>query len=76
MNWDGIIWLSGIIFGLVTIMTIMNIAWGNEEERENAKSLVVQFLCGLALAAIAVLVINFVAKPVLAWIITFLSKLF
>jgi len=76
MNWDGVIWLSGITFVLVAIMTIMNIAWGNEEERENAKSLVVQLVGGLALTAIAIFTINFALKPMLAWIGTFLSKLF
>ena len=75
MNWDGVIWLSGITFVLVAIMTIMNIAWGNEEERENAKSLVKNLFGGLALAAAAILVINFVAKPSMAWIGTFISNL-
>lgn len=76
MSWDWAIWLSGIIFGLVIIMTIMNLAWGDEIDREDAKTLTGQLIGGLALAAGAVLAMTFVVKPVLAWIGTLLSKVF
>jgi hypothetical protein len=68
--------VSGFLFMVVAIAVVVNLVWGDERERAQTKSMLVQLAGGLSLAAGAILVINFLVKPCLAWIGTFLSKLF
>lgn len=76
MSWDWVVWFSGMMFLLVTVMVIMNLLGDDERERENTKAMLGQLVGGLTLAVIVILTINFALKPMLAWIGTFLSKLF
>ena len=76
MSWDWVVWFSGMMFLLVAVMVIMNLLGDDKRERENTKAMLGQLVGGLTLAVIVILTINFALKPMLAWIGTFLSKLF
>jgi negative regulator of sigma E activity len=68
MSWDWVWWLVGAIVVLVTVMTIINIIGGSEDESREAKQLVVQILAGLGAAAVLLLLVTFVVKPTMVFI--------
>lgn len=68
MSWDWVWWLVGAIVVLVTVMTIMNIIGGSEDESREAKQLVVQIVAGIGAAAVLLLLATFVVKPTMVFI--------
>lgn len=68
MSWDWVWWLVGAIVVLVTVMTIINIIGGSEDESREAKQLVVQIVAGIGAAAVLLLLATFVVKPTMVFI--------
>lgn len=66
MNWlDVGIWTGVVGFALFIIATVMNLVWGDEDDRKEAQTTLVSLFFGCIMVVGGVLIMTFVVKPAL-----------
>jgi len=76
MNWHMMMVIGGIFLAVVVLSFIIGIFYSTGEDQRQVKHAFVQLVSAIVIVVASVLAMTFVVKPSLAWIGTFLSKLF
>lgn len=67
MNWiDTGIFIAAVFAALFIFAIGMNLLWGDEDERKQAKATLMQLGAGFIIVVFGVLVVTFVVKPIIS----------